>query len=141
MVQQAPPPSFGNAVLATRVIASDPDLFITEMDFHPGVQDEPGVFDTGALLGFADGTSTRCAGLNIPADMVPRPFPLSVKFSASVVGQARSGIVRGEARPIHRERNLVIVETTVLDADGAKVAIVTTTHVILPNNAASRTTS
>ncbi len=62
----------------------------------------------------------------------PERFPLAVQLSANLLRNTSEGTITAEARPLHRGRTLIVVETEVRDATGRRLVVVTTTHLV-PN--------
>lgn len=106
---------------------------LAEMDFRPELAQLTGLFHTGALLSLADGTATvACIHAVDPTGAADGAvFPLAIQLSANLIRNTGSGTVTAEARLSHRGRTTMVVETTVRDAMGRTLVIVTTTHLVL----------
>lgn len=119
--------------LGIRLIAATPDGARGELDFRPELQQLTGVFHTGAILALADSTATFAAmqvvgnGAEIQADQ----FPLAVQLSASLLRNVGAGVITAHARPIHRGRTMIVMETEVTDDQSRRLCIMTTTHLVL----------
>ena len=119
--------------LGIRVIEASAERTVAELDFRPEVQQPTGLFHAGAILALADTTATR-GSMHIvdPSGDVPAErFPLAVQLSANLIRNVGEGTITAEARPIHRGRTMIVMETRVRDAAGRELAAVTTTHLVL----------
>lgn len=119
--------------LGIRQIVADAEHTVCELDFRPELQQLTGVFHTGAILALADSTATWGAmRANQPDGQVAaEQFPLAVQLSVSLLRNTGEGTITAEARPIHRGRTMIVMETEVRDSRDRRLAVVTTTHLIL----------
>lgn len=119
--------------LGIRLIEATPERAVTELDFRPELQQLTGVFHTGAILSLADSTATWGAMQTVQpgGELAPEQFPLAVQLSANLLRNTGEGTLTAEARPIHRGRTLIVMETEVRDSRQRRLAKVTTTHVVL----------
>lgn len=119
--------------LGIRLIEADAERAITELDFRPELQQLTGVFHTGAILSLADSTATWGAMRAVQPDgnLAPEQFPLAVQLSVSLLGNTGEGTLTAEARPLHRGRTMIVMETEVRDSRQRRLAVVTTTHLVL----------
>lgn len=120
-------------MLGVRLIEATPDRAVCELDFREDLQQLTGVFHTGAILTLADSTATYCSMrvVDPQGQVPPERFPLAVQLSANLLRNTGEGTITAEARPLHRGRTMIVVETEVRDAAGRRLAIVTTTHLVL----------
>ena len=124
--------NLGN-VLGVRLIEATPEHAVCELDFRAEVQQLTGLFHTGAILTLADSTATWCSMRQVDPDghVPPERFPLAVQLSANLLRNTGEGTITAEARPIHRGRTMIVMETEVRDAAGRRLAVVTSTHLVL----------
>jgi uncharacterized protein (TIGR00369 family) len=109
------------------------------MDSRPEVRQPLGLIHTGALVTLADATAT-CAALTVTDPGVTWDldrFPYAVQVSTNVMRNTDRGRITAEARVVHRGRTMQVVETQVRDDAGRLLALVTTTHVVVPRNNAA----
>lgn len=119
--------------LGFREIAASPEHAVVEVSFRPEVQQLTGVFHAGTLLALADTAASRCA-IHIVApdgELEAGQFPLTVQVSASLLRNTNQGTVTAEARPVHRGRTMIVMETQVRDDQARLLAIITTTHLVI----------
>ncbi|MGD9893366.1 MAG: PaaI family thioesterase [Dehalococcoidia bacterium] len=128
-------PSSGANLLTTlgiRLIEASTERAVAELDFRPELQQLTGLFHAGAILALADTAATYASMRvidpdgNVPAER----FPLAVQVSANLLRNVREGTITAEARPLHRGRTMIVVETAVRDGDGRSLAVVTSTHLV-----------
>lgn len=119
--------------LGIRVVEATAERAVAEMDFRPEVQQLTGLFHTGAILSLADSAATlgSMRVVDPSGEMPAGRFPLAVQLSANLISNTGSGTITAEARPLHRGRTMIVMETEVRDATGRKLAVVTTTHLVL----------
>jgi 1,4-dihydroxy-2-naphthoyl-CoA hydrolase len=129
-------PDTGTNLLTTlgvRLIEASSERAVAELDFRPELQQLTGLFHAGAILTLADTTATY-ASMRVVApdgDLPAERFPLSVQVSANLLRNVSDGTITAEARPIHRGRTMIVVETRVRDEAGRSLAVVTSTHLVL----------
>jgi uncharacterized protein (TIGR00369 family) len=87
-----------------------------------------GVLHGGALMSLADTVGAVCAFLNLPPDSTTTTIESKTNFFRAV----RSGSVRAVARPLHRGRTTIVVQTDLFDDDDRHVAQVTQTQAVRP---------
>ncbi|MCO5974038.1 PaaI family thioesterase [Actinoallomurus soli] len=86
-----------------------------------------GVLHGGALVTLADSVGAACAFLNLPPGANTTTVETSTRFFRGVQG----GEVRAVARPLHRGRTTIVVQTDLYDTDGRRVAQTTQTQAVL----------
>lgn len=116
-----------------REITATPERAVVEVDFTPEVQQLTGVFHAGTLLTLADTAASRCAIFIVSptGEVEAGQFPLTVQVSANLLRNTDKGTVTAEARPIHRGRTMIVMETQVRDDQDRLLAVVTTTHLVI----------
>lgn len=119
--------------LGARRVEASAERAVVEMDFRPEVQQLTGLFHTGALLALADSAATLlCMHIVSPAgELAPNRFPLAVQLSANLLRNTGEGTITAVARPAHRGRTMIVVNTDLTDGGGRTLAQVTTTHLVL----------
>ena len=119
--------------LGARRVSATAELAVVEMDFRPEVQQLTGLFHAGAILALADSAATLLGMHIVDPSGSPPPgrFPLAVQVSANLLRNTGEGTITAEARPAHRGRTMIVVNTDVRDAAGRLLAQVTSTHLVL----------
>lgn len=81
----------------------------------------------------ADTAATRCAiwSVSPTGEVESGQFPLTVQASANLLRNTDKGTVRAEARPLHRGRTMIVIETQVRDDQDRLLAVFTTTHLVI----------
>src|SRR3954467_9740800 len=75
-----------------------------------------GLLHGGALMTLADSVGAVCAFLNLP----PGAGTATTSSSTNLFRAVRSGIVTATARPLHRGRTLIVVQTDLTDESGRR---------------------
>jgi 1,4-dihydroxy-2-naphthoyl-CoA hydrolase len=119
--------------LGIRIVSASPDETVLEMDFKPEMQQLTGLFHTGAILALADSAATQGSMrvVDPEKDTDAARFPLAVQLSASLVRNTNSGTLTATARPVHRGRTMIVMETEVRDSGGRLLTTMTSTHLVL----------
>ena len=86
-----------------------------------------GVLHGGVLMAVADSAGAVCAFLNLPPGATTSTIESKTNFFAAV----REGEVLARARPLHRGRTTIVVETDLFDVAGRHVARTTQTQAVL----------
>lgn len=87
-----------------------------------------GVLHGGALMALADGAGAVVAFLNLPEGGVGTT---TVSSATNFLRGVRDGHVEAISTPLHTGRTTIVVETTLVDAAGKRVAKVTQTQAVL----------
>jgi 1,4-dihydroxy-2-naphthoyl-CoA hydrolase len=116
----------------TRFLQVSADRAVVELDFKPELTQMTGLFHAGAIISLADEACTALASAHAMGDggWDPRKFPLTVQLSASLIRNSNRGTLTAEALPIHTGRTIMVVQSTVKDAEGRLLATVTATQVL-----------
>jgi 1,4-dihydroxy-2-naphthoyl-CoA hydrolase len=86
-----------------------------------------GVLHGGVLMALADSAGGVCAFLNLPAGA----RTVTIESKTNFFGAVREGEVRARARPLHRGKTTIVVETDLHDSTGRHVARTTQTQAVL----------
>ena len=87
-----------------------------------------GILHGGALMALADAAGAYCAFLNLPDGA---GGTATIESKTNFFRAVREGHVEASARPLHRGRTTIVVETDLFDAGGKHVARVTQTQAVL----------
>lgn len=115
------------------LLTADDEHAVATMPFTPALQQLTGVFHAGALVTLADTTATfacmywATGGLDGRAEQ----FPFTIQLSSNFIRNTNQGTVQAEAKPLHRGRTTMVVETQVTDTAGRLLIVVTTTHLMV----------
>jgi 1,4-dihydroxy-2-naphthoyl-CoA hydrolase len=87
-----------------------------------------GILHGGALMGLADSCGGLLAFLNLPEGAAGTA---TIESKTNFLAAVRSGHVHAVARPLHRGKRTIVVDTELRDDDDRLVARVTQTQVFL----------
>ena len=87
-----------------------------------------GALHGGAIMALADSAGGACAYLNLPDGA---QGTTTVESKTNFLRGVRGGHVEAVARPLHKGRTLIVVETEVTDDRGRLVAKVTQSQLVL----------
>ena len=104
-----------------------PEEVEATLAWAPGLCTAGGVLHGGVLMALADSAGGVCAFLNLPPGGSTATIESKTNFFAAV----REGEVHARARPLHRGRTTIVVETDVFDSTGRHVARTTQTQAVL----------
>jgi len=104
-----------------------PDEVEAALAWKPALCTAGGVLHGGVLMALADSAGAVCAFLNLP----PGGRTVTIESKTNFFGTVREGELRARARPLHRGRTTVVIETDLYDSDGRHVARTTQTQAVL----------
>jgi 1,4-dihydroxy-2-naphthoyl-CoA hydrolase len=108
--------------------AASPDEAVGRLEWAPERCTVGGLMHGGALMSLADSVGAVCAFLNLP----PGAGTATTSSMTNLFRGVRSGSVTATARPLHRGRTLIVVQTDLTDDTGRRVAQVTQSQAVLP---------
>ncbi|HYB42927.1 MAG TPA: PaaI family thioesterase [Candidatus Methylomirabilis sp.] len=120
------------AAHGTRFIEVSADRAVLELDWRPELTQMTGLFHAGSIISLADEACTALASAHTmgEAGWDPAKFPLTIQLSANLIRNAGSGTLTAEARPLHKGRATVVVQSTVKDGQGRLLATITATQIV-----------
>jgi uncharacterized protein (TIGR00369 family) len=101
------------------------DLVRGRLEFAPERCTSGGIIHGGALMTLADSCGAVCAFLNLPDGAIGTATIESKTNFMRAVGE---GAVTAEARPLHKGRTVIVLETELRRDDGKLAAKVTQTQ-------------
>jgi uncharacterized protein (TIGR00369 family) len=113
--------------LGVAVEAASRDEVRGELEWTPDLCTAGGVMHGGAVMTLADSLGAICAYLNLPEGARTATIESKTNFFRAV----RAGRVSATARPLHRGRTSIVVQTDVTDDEGRPVAVVIQTQAVL----------
>ena len=116
---------------------------LLELAFKPTLAQMTGIFHAGAMIALADEACTALSAAHAMREggWDPAKFPLTVQLSANLIRNTNHGMITAEAKPLHRGRTTMVVQTEVRDEDAKLLAVVTATLILPSPRAASDTKS
>lgn len=114
-------------LLGMRFVSLDPDCVVAELEIRDALRTVGGALHGGTLMAFADTLGAAATILNIPAGAGTTTIESKTNFFAA----GRTGVVRGEATPLHRGRRTQVWQTRVTDASGRMLSLTLQTQMVL----------
>ncbi|MGH8973153.1 MAG: PaaI family thioesterase [Acidimicrobiia bacterium] len=118
-------------LLGVEISAYDPDEVRATVAWAPELCTSGGILHGGALMALADSLGGAVALINLPEGATGTA---TISSSTNFMRAVRRGSVHACARPIHRGRTTIVVDTELRDDDGRLVARVTQTQAVLGVN-------
>jgi 1,4-dihydroxy-2-naphthoyl-CoA hydrolase len=116
------------AEVGVRLDAAGPERAVGHLEWAAQRCTAGGVLHGGALMSLADSVGAICAYLNLPAGA----GTATTNSTTTLLRAVRGGTVTATARPLHRGRTLIVVQTDLTDGDGHLVAQTTQSQAVLP---------
>ena len=104
-----------------------PDEVEASLDWAAELCTAGGVLHGGVIMALADSAGGVCAFLNLPRDH----RTATIESKTNFFGAVREGTVVARARPLHRGKTTIVVETDIFDSTGRHVARTTQTQAVL----------
>ena len=114
------------AHLGITLAAASPDRVVATLPWAVDLCTSTGVMHGGVLMSLADTTGALVALLGLAEGQTTATIASTTQMFRPVPG----GTVRAEARPLHRGRTTVTVQTSLYDADERLVAQTTQIQVV-----------
>lgn len=115
------------ALLGVTVVEAGPERVVATLDHRPELCTAGGILHGGALMSLADTAGALCAHLGLPEGATTA----TTSSHTVLLRAARGGTLTATARPVHRGRRDVVVETEVTGDDGRAVSRTTQTQAVL----------
>ncbi len=114
--------------LGIEYLEATPDRVRAEMKARPELCTVPDVVQGGALMSFADTLGAAATFLNLP----PGTGTTTLESKTNFIRPAPLGsTIVGECLPIHRGKSTMVWQTRITSEDGALIAVVTQTQMVL----------
>lgn len=113
--------------LGIELESAGPDLAVGHLDWAPERCTAGGLMHGGALMALADSIGAICAFAGLPEGA----GTATTSSATNLFRAVRDGRVTARARPLHRGRTLIVVETELEDSQGRPVAKVTQSQAVL----------
>ncbi|MGH9036135.1 MAG: PaaI family thioesterase [Acidimicrobiia bacterium] len=117
--------------LGVQICAYDADEVRATMAWAPELCTSGGTLHGGALMALADSLGAAVALVNLPEGATGTA---TISSTTNFLRTIRGGTVHASARPLHRGRTTIVVDTELRDDDGRLVARVTQTQAVLGAN-------
>jgi uncharacterized protein (TIGR00369 family) len=114
--------------LGVRLITVGKKRVVAEMPVATTHLNRSGRVNGGALMAFADVLGATGTVANLPAGHRTTTLESKTNFFAAGEGP----VLRAVSKPLHIGRTTMVWQTTIRNADGRLVAVVTQTQIVLP---------
>lgn len=118
--------------LKIRFVSTSKDLVVGEMEAGRTHLTIGNRVHGGAIMAFADTVAAYATLLNLPSW---EHGTTTIESKTNFLRGASPGVLRAEARPLHRGRSTMVWQTAIFDPSGEQVAIVTQTQFVIPPKA------
>lgn len=112
--------------LGIELLEAVPDRVRGRLDWAPKRTTTAEVMHGGAIMALADTCGAVCAYLNLPPDA---RGTATIESKTNFLRAVQSGSATATARPLHKGRTTIVVETEVARDDGKLAAKVTQTQI------------
>ena len=115
-------------LLGVRLTALALDRVTAELEVRADLCTAGGILHGGAHMAFADTLGAIGTVLNLPRGKRTSTTDSSTKF---IAGAPAGSIVTGESVALHRGRSTMVWQTSIRNAEGKLLSIVTQTQIVL----------
>lgn len=112
------------------------ERIVAEMVAGPEHTNGADIVHGGVYMSFADTLGARGAIMNLPEGARTSTLESKTNFLRST----KPGKLIGESTPVHIGRTTMVWQTTVSDAEGRKLAVVSQTQIVLPGDGGAQET-
>ena len=116
------------ALMGAELVSMGPDEVVGTLAWSPERCTSGDVMHGGAIMALADTVGALVAFLNLPETA---QATTTISSSSQFLRAVRSGTAVATARPLHKGRQTIVVETDVHDDEGRLVARVTQSQAVL----------
>ncbi|MDL5157070.1 PaaI family thioesterase [Actinomycetospora termitidis] len=113
--------------LGIELTTAGPEEVVGTLAYADDLTTARGLMHGGALMSLADTVGAVCAYLGLPEGA----STATTQSSTNLLRGVRGGTVTAVARPVHRGRSQVVVQTDLHDDEGRLVARTTQTQAVL----------
>lgn len=114
-------------LLGMRFVSLDPQCVVAELAIRDDLRTVGGALHGGTLMAFADTLGAAATIVNLPAGAGTTTLESKTNFFAA----GRTGLIRGEATPLHRGRRTQVWQTRVTDESGRMLSLTLQTQMVL----------
>lgn len=115
-------------LIGAELVSAAPDEVRARLAWDESRCTAGGVLHGGALMTLADSAGAVCAFLNLPEGA---GATATIESKTNFFRAVRDGSVHATARPLHRGRATIVIETDLHDEAGRHVGRVTQTQAVL----------
>ncbi|MCC6535785.1 MAG: PaaI family thioesterase [Burkholderiales bacterium] len=115
-------------LLGIRMLSVTRKRILAEMAVSASHTNPNGRVNGGIIMAFADVVGARGAVANLPPGARTSTIESKTNFFAAGAGPC----LKGESLPLHIGRTTMVWQTSISNADGRRVALVTQTQIVIP---------
>jgi 1,4-dihydroxy-2-naphthoyl-CoA hydrolase len=115
-------------LLGLELVSESPEEVEVRLPWNDRFLRDGAMLHGGVLMALADSAGAHCTFLNLPESAAGTA---TIESKTNFFAAVRGGDVRAVARPLHRGRSTIVVETDLFDERGRRVARVTQTQAVL----------
>ena len=112
--------------LGIEIVTAAPELGQARLSWAPELCTAGGLLHGGALMALADTTGGICAYLNLPDGATATA---TIESKTNFMRAVTEGAVTASSSPLHRGRQLAVIETELIQDDGRLAAKVSQTQI------------
>ena len=116
-----------SGLLGVRFVEATPERVVAELTYREELTTWGGSLHGGTLMAFADTVGAAATFLNLP----PGARTTTLESKTNFFSAGRGGVVRAEARPLHRGRRTMVWQTRVTDDGGRLLSLTIQTQMVL----------
>jgi uncharacterized protein (TIGR00369 family) len=116
------------AVIGAEALAASADEVRARIAWNETLCTSGALMHAGVLMSLADSVGAWCAFFNLP----PNSTTTTIESKTNFLRAVRKGHVEAIARPLHKGRTIIVIDTEIRDDDGKLVARVSQTQAVLP---------
>ena len=114
-------------LLGMRFVEAAPERVVAELTIRDELRTVGGALHGGTLMAFADTVGAAATVLNLP----PGAGTTTLESKTNFFAAGRAGVLRAEARPVHRGKRTMVWQTRVGGEWGRPVSITIQTQMVL----------
>ncbi len=115
-------------LLGMRIVSATKDEVAGELTVREELCTTPGIMHGGAIMAFADTLGAMGTVMNLP----PGAGTTTIESKTNFFAGARTGdTISGRCTPLHRGRRTMVWQTSVTNAEGRLLALITQTQMVL----------
>jgi uncharacterized protein (TIGR00369 family) len=121
-------------LLGVRFLGSTTERIVAELTVRPDLLTVGGRLHGGTLMALADIVGATGTAANLPPDT----WTTTVESKTNFFAATGSGVIRAEATPLHRGRQIMVWQTRVTDDSGRLLSMTVQTQMVLARRDDSR---
>ena len=116
-------------LLGVRVVSVSPDEVVLDMPVTENLRNRNGVLHGGAIMALADNAGGTTTFVNLKPGEASTTIESKTNFLRPL---AIGDVAQATCTPVHRGRTTMVLQTTISNAAGKVVALITQTQMVMP---------